>query len=360
MSSKPKTCKRLMVQKLTTNFRDAVTIETTEMCNPKNGEVCIKNKYVGINATDINMTKGRYFVSGEVPFGVGLEGVGEIVEVGEGVEHLKVGQSVTFLNPRCDTYAEYVCIPALHCFPVPESDPKYLSLLVSGLTATIGLDKAARIMAGESVLITAAAGGAGHIAVQWAKAADCHVIGTCSSDEKEKDLGCDRIINYKKEDLGEVLAKEYPKGVNVIWETIGGKVFDDCLKNLSVKGRLLIIGGISGYKTENKEALIKRDLSSLPEQLLFKSASVIGFLVLEFKECFGSYFKFMSESLQEGKLRIINDDGQKSTGSEFFGMDGIIRAVEHLHSGKSIGKVIASSSFVSFSWKLIFRRFKIL
>ncbi|GFS39951.1 prostaglandin reductase 3 [Trichonephila inaurata madagascariensis] len=306
MSSKPKTCKRLMVQKLTTNFRDAVTIETTEMCSPKNGEVCIKNKYVGINATDINMTKGRYFVSGEVPFGVGFEGVGEIVEVGEGVEDLKVGQSVTFLNPRCDTYAEYVCIPALH--------------------STIGLDKAARIMAGESVLITAAAGGAGHIAVQWAKAADCHVIGTCSSDEKEKvlrDLGCDRIINYKKEDLGEVLAKEYPKGVN---------------------GRLLVVGGISGYKTENKEALIKRDLSSLPEQLLFKSASVIGFLVLEFKECFASYFKFMSESLQEGKLRIINDDGQKSTESEFFGMDGIIRAVEHLHSGKSIGKVIARLS----------------
>ncbi|GFV35588.1 prostaglandin reductase 3, partial [Trichonephila clavipes] len=75
--------------------------------------------------------------------------------------------------------------------------------------------------------------------------------------------------------------------------------------------------------------------------LLFKSASVTGLCVLEPKECNINYFKFMSYKLQEGKLRIINDDGQESTGSEFFGMDGIIRAVEHLDSGNSIGKVIA-------------------
>ncbi|GFT40566.1 prostaglandin reductase 3, partial [Trichonephila clavipes] len=274
MSSIPKTYKRLMVQKLTTNFRDAVTIETTEMCNPENGEVCIKNKYVGINTTDINMTKGASFVSHKVPFGVGSEGIGKIVKVGRGARNLKVGQSVTFLNPRCDTYAEYVCIPALHCFPVPESDPRYLSLLVNGLAATKGLFKVAHIRSGESVLITTAAGGVGHIAVQVAKAAGCHVIGTCSSEEKEKvlkDLRCDRIVNYNKEDLGQVLENEYPNGVNVIWETIGGKVFDDCLKNISVKGRLLIVGNISGNNTENKEALIKRDLSSLQEQNIRKS-----------------------------------------------------------------------------------------
>ncbi|GIX89984.1 prostaglandin reductase 3 [Caerostris extrusa] len=333
MASKPSTCERLMVQKLTSNFREAVSIETSKMCHPNKEEICVKNKYVGINATDVNMTKGRYFVSGKVPFGVGLEAIGEIVEIGEGVKELKVGQCVAYLSSRCDAYAEYVCVPADGVFPIPEANPNYLGLLVSGLTSTIGLDKAGRIMAGESVLITAAAGGAGHIAVQWAKAADCHVIGTCSTEEKEKilkDLGCDRVINYKKEDLAEVLAKEYPKGVNVIWETIGGQVFDDCLKNLSTKGRLLIVGGISGYKTEDKEAMVKRDLSHLPEQLLFKSAALIGFLVLEFKESFEAYFKFMCESLQAEKLKIITDDGKKSTGSEFFGMEGIIRAVEFL------------------------------
>ncbi|CAL1262452.1 unnamed protein product [Larinioides sclopetarius] len=344
MATKPSTYKRLMVQKLTSNFREAVSIETSEMCHPRKGEICVKNKYVGINATDVNMTKGRYFVSGKPPFGIGLEAVGEIVAVGDGVENLKVGQYIAYFSSRCNSYAEYSCIDAKGVFVIPEATPSYLGLIVSGLTATIGLDKAARIMAGETVLITAAAGGAGHIAVQWAKAADCHVIGTCSTEEKEKllkDLGCDRVINYKKENIAEILAKEYPKGVNVVWETIGGQVFDDCLKNLSIRGRLIVVGGISGYKTEEKEALIKRDLSSLPEQLLFKSATVMGFLVSAYNECFASYFKFMSESIESGKLKILIDNGEKSTGNEFFGMEGIIRGVEHLHSGKSSGKVTA-------------------
>ncbi|KAF8792486.1 prostaglandin reductase 3-like [Argiope bruennichi] len=344
MAAKPSTYKRLMVHTLTTNFREAVTIETAEMCHPKKGEVCIKNKYVGINASDVNMTKGRYFTSGKPPFGVGFEAVGEIVEIGEDVDNFKVGQSVTYMNSYMNTYAEYVCVLAAEVIPVPEINPGYLTLLVSGLTAAIGLDKAARISAGDSVLITAAAGGTGHIAVQWAKAADCHVIGTCSTEEKEKvlkDLGCDRVINYKKEDLAEVLAKEYPKGVDVIWETIGGKVFEDCFKNLALRGRLLVIGGISAYKDEDRESVQKRDLSALPEQLLFKSASVVGFMLLHFGECFASYFKYMSETLEAGKIKVVLDNGEKSTGNEFFGMEGIIRGVEHLHSGKNVGKVYA-------------------
>ncbi|GBM56791.1 Prostaglandin reductase 3 [Araneus ventricosus] len=347
MAAKPSTYQRLMVHTLTTNFREAVRIETAEMCHPKKGEVCVKNKYVGINASDVNMTKGRYFTSGKPPFGVGFEGVGEVVEVGEDVDNFKIGQSVTYMNSNMNTFAEYVCVPAAEVFPIPESNPGYLTLLVSGLTAGIGLDKAGRIIAGESVLITAAAGGTGHIAVQWAKAAECHVIGTCSTEEKEKvlkDLGCDRVINYKKEDLAEVLAKEYPKGVDVIWETIGGKVFQDCLKNLAIKGRLLVIGGISAYKDEDRAAMEKRDVSDLPEQLLFKSASVIGFLLLHYGECFASYLKYMGESMEAGKIKCVLDNGEKSTGKEFFGMEGIIRGVEHLHSGKSFGKVYARVS----------------
>ncbi|GBM56794.1 Prostaglandin reductase 3 [Araneus ventricosus] len=300
-------------------------------------------RYVGINATDVNMTKGRHLVSGVPPFGIGLEAVGEIVEVGEGVENLKVGQCVAYFNIRWNSYAEYTCIDAEWVFAIPEATPSYLGLIMSGLTATIGLDKAARIMAGETVLITAAAGGTGHIAVQWAKAADCHVIGTCSTEEKEKllkDLGCDRVINYKKENIAEVLAKEYPKGVNVVWETIGGQVFDDCLKNLSIRGRLVVVGGITGYKTEEKEALVKRDLSSVPEQLLYKSAAVMGFLVVAYNECFSSYFKFMSESVESGKLKILTDNGEKSTGSEFFDMEGIIRAVERYREDSSTFEIL--------------------
>jgi len=314
------------------------------MCNPKEGEVCVKNRYVGVNATDVNITKGRYFVDGKVPFDVGLEGVGEVVEVGSGVSNLKVGDAVAYLSSKNKAYSEYCCVPEVEAFPIPEAKPEYLVLLVSGLTASIGLDKSGRIINGETVLITAAAGGTGHIAVQWAKAADCHVIGTCSSEDKEKllkDLGCDRVINYKKEDLGEVLMKEYPKGLDVIWETIGGSVFDTCVRNLAVKGRLIVVGRISTYKEENKAPVPESELSSLPETLLLRSASVQGYLVLHYGDCFPTYFKYLSEHVQSGKIRVVYDMGEDE---EFVGMEGIIKGVEHLHSGKSIGKVVVKIS----------------
>ncbi|GFU37701.1 prostaglandin reductase-3 [Nephila pilipes] len=244
------------------------------MCHPQENDVCIRNKYVGINATDINITKGRYASVGtKLPFGVGLEGLGEIVEVGSGVKDLKVGQYVAYMNSRVNSYAEYVCVSADEVYPIPEPKPEYLVLLVSGASASIGLDKCARIAAEEKVLVTAAAGGAGHIAVQWAKAAGCYVIGTCSSEEKGKvlkELGCDRVINYKKEDLAEVLNKEFQSGVDIIWETIGGKVFETCVKNLATKGRLIIVGGISSYKSEDS-FLPKLDLSFLPELFVQKA-----------------------------------------------------------------------------------------
>ncbi|GFY75845.1 prostaglandin reductase 3 [Trichonephila inaurata madagascariensis] len=294
MASKPKTFKKLMVQKLTSNFREAVSVENVEMCHPRKGEICVRNKFVGVNP------KG--------------DGVGEIVEVGEKVENLQVGATVAYMHSGRSAYAE--CLGA-------------------------------RITTGDTVLITAAAGGTGHIAVQWAKATGCHVIGTCSSEEKEKmlkGLGCDRIINYRKEDLGEVLAKEYPKGVDAVWETIGGKVLEECLKHLAIKGRLLIVGGISGYKTENKEVFAKLDLSNLPEQLLFKSAAVQGFFLPAYADSKIPYFKYLSKSLEAGKLKIIYDNGEKTAGTEFFGVEGIIEGVEHLHSGRNIGKVVVRMS----------------
>ena len=97
--------------------------------------------------------------------------------------------------------------------PVPEAAPKYLVANVNGLTASIALDKCGRIQPGDKVLVTAAAGGTGQIAVQWAKQKGCYVIGTTSSDEKGKylkELGADLVINYRKEDMNEVLKERFP------------------------------------------------------------------------------------------------------------------------------------------------------
>lgn len=336
----PETYKKLVVKKLTTNFREAVSVVTVTTEKPGPHEILIKNKYVGVNATDINISAGKYFVQVPPPYDIGLEGVGEVVAVGSDVTNFKVGQAAGYRMLKA--YSEYVCVPTSAAFALPEAKPEYVALIVCGLTASVGLDKVGHITEGETVLVSAAAGGTGHIAVQWAKAAGCHVIGTCSAPKKMellKSLGCDRVINYKEEKLDEVLKKEYPNGVNVVWETIGGEVFLTSVRNLATKGRLVIVGGISGYKNEGA-LLPKVDLSDVPSILLTKSAAIQGFLVLQYSECFETYFKYLSERLAAGELKITIDNGKEGTGEEFVGLEGAIRGVEHLHSGRSMGKVI--------------------
>lgn len=103
---------------------------------------------------------------------------------------------------------------------------------------------------GDTVLITAAAGGLGHMAIQWAKYHGAYVIGTASLPEKisiAQSLGCDRVINYKTEDLDRVLSKEYPKGIDLIWETIGGEVKNILFEHLALRGRMITLGSITNY-----------------------------------------------------------------------------------------------------------------
>lgn len=105
--------------------------------------------------------------------------------------------------------------------------------------------------------VTAAAGATGLFAVQLAKLAGNHVIATCSSDDKAevlKKLGCDRVINYKKENLHTTLKKEYPKGIDIVYESVGGDTFTTCVRNLAQFGRLIIIGAISQYQESDLKA----------------------------------------------------------------------------------------------------------
>ena len=227
-------------------------------------------------------------------------------------------------------------------FPVPDVKPEYLVTLVNGLAASIGLDEAGRIKSGEKVLITAAAGGTGQVAVQWAKLKGCHVIGTTSSDEKAeylKSIGVDYVINYKKEDLGVALKREYPDGVDVIWETIGGKTMEQLFNHLAIKGRLIVIGGITGYKDKGWPGV---SIDNLPAKLLMSSQSMTGFNILlpNYAELFPSYRAQLMAAFASGEIRVKVDQGEKSAGGVFDGISDSIRAVEHLHSGTNEGKVV--------------------
>lgn len=264
-----------------------------------------------------------------------MEGIGEVVQVGADCTEYKPGDSVAYMAQGA--FGEYLILPSKHAIPLPKIDPHFIPLIISGLTASISLDSFGELKSGENVLVTAAAGGTGQFAVQLAKIAGCHVIGTCSSEEKVdflKSIGCDRPINYKKEDLKTVLKQEYPNGVDVVYESIGGDIFDTCLKNLAYFGRLIIIGFISSYKGSSFTLPIKAPLQSI---LLSKSACVRGFFLLNHVK---AHFAKLAQLYTTGKLRSTIDIGETDLRGPFRGMQGILDGVDYLYSGKNSGKVI--------------------
>lgn len=323
---------------LGTKFAEVAKLVEAAIPTPGCGEVLIKNRYVGINASDVNYAAGRYDPSQRPPFDAGFEGLGYVTAVGEKA-NLKVGQPVVYLSNGA--FAEYKTVAAKQVVPLPEVDPRYLPFMLSGLTAAISLDKVGQIRKGDKVLITAAAGGTGQFAVQWCKLTGCEVIGTCSSDDKVKFLktiGCNRPINYKKENLELVLKAEYPHGVDVVYESIGGAVFETCLNNLAVGGRLIVIGAISGYTTSFTGGF--KSSSMLPLKMLQLSASLRGFFLMHYSKDFKEYMMRLISLFKQGKLISSIDMGETTPGGAFVGLERVYDAVEHMYSGQNIGKVI--------------------
>ncbi|XP_022083659.1 prostaglandin reductase-3-like [Acanthaster planci] len=335
----PATFRKLVATKLSQHFKDAVTLQTVPMLKPGPKDILVRNRFVGINASDINKTAGRYSLHDKPPFEIGFESVGEVVDFGSEVKNVKIGQGVCFMHNGA--FSEYQVLPAKMASPIPSIQPEYTALLISGMTADISLREVGRIKRGETVLVTAAAGGTGQFAVQFAKQAGCHVIGTCSSDAKAeflKSLGCDRPINYKSENLADVLKKEYPAGVDVVYECVGGDIFHTCLRSLAPKGRLITIGFISGYKEDAVAAPTIHPKEMLG--LLSKSASINGFLMHSYTDQWLASFVRQADLLAKGSLKVGVDLGKNSDKGPFKGVEGVMDAIDYLYSGKNKGKVV--------------------
>jgi NADPH-dependent curcumin reductase CurA len=143
-----------------------------------------------------------------------------------------------------------VLCKAAACWPVPAATAAAAACTISGVTAAASLRGTARLQAGETVLVTAAAGGTGHFAVQLAAAAGCHVVATCGGARKAalvRSLGAHRVIDHTAEDVAAVLAAEYPRGIDVVYEGVGGAMLCTAMNALAEGGRCLVIGYISGY-----------------------------------------------------------------------------------------------------------------
>ena len=197
--------------------------------------------------------------------------VGEVVEVGEGVEQ-PLGTRVLAMLPDGGGYAEYVSVPAHFCIPLPPSIPSEVApaLFVQGSTAHLMISQLAGDLSGKTVLIHAAAGGVGSLLVQLAKLEGATVIATASTEEKlraAKELGADILVNYCQENwVGDLRKKTEGELVDVIFEMVGGHIFEQSFQVLKPLGRMITYGRVG-----ERSGIVGS------EKLLNAGHSVLGF-----------------------------------------------------------------------------------
>ena len=272
---------------------------------PQAGEVRIALHGGGVNYTDLMVIAGTYQRRYDVPFVLGTEGAGVVMQCGAGVDHLRPGDRVLVQNNiGRGCFADEVTAPAARVCVVPEEVPLLTAagFAINYGTSYYALATRGQLQAGESLVVHGASGGVGIAAVQIGKALGATVIATGGDDAKLAAVmraGADHVVNIRSENLQErLLALTNGRGADVILDTVGGDVFDASMRAIAVDGRLLVIGFVSGR---------------IPEvacnRILFKGISVIGVPYGGFTErnplAWASNMRRLLEMVASGVLRPL-------------------------------------------------------
>ena len=223
---------------------------------PGPGQVLVRVHAVACNFPDILLCQGRYQEKPEPPFTPGMEIAGEVVAAGEGAV-ARVGDRVLGMPPMGEGgYAELAVLDADATLPWPDgmSAGQAAGMFVTYQTGICALEHRAKLEAGETLLVHAAAGGVGSAAVQLGKALGARVIGTAGAADKcavARQMGADDVVDYATEDLV-TRVKELTdgRGADVIYDPIGGDVFDASRRLVAFEGRILVIGFVAGRFAE--------------------------------------------------------------------------------------------------------------
>jgi NADPH2:quinone reductase len=231
---------------------EVLALAEREVPAPKAGELLVKVAATGVNGPDMMQRKGLYPAPAGASDLLGLEISGEVASVGADVTRWKTGDKVCGLT-NGGGYAEYCVIDADHCLPIP----KGISLIdAAGLPETFftvwgNVFIGAQLKAGETFLVHGGAGGIGTTCIQLGKAFGAKVIATDSPDARCqicRDLGADRVIDYKQEDFVEVVRTE--GGANVILDIVGGANIEKNIKAASPDARIIQLAFATGSKVE--------------------------------------------------------------------------------------------------------------
>ena len=285
---------------------DALQWEELPTPQPGPGQVLIAVRAASLNFPDLLMVQNLYQIKPPLPYVPGAEFAGVVEALGEGVKHLRVGQSVACLAGT-GGFATHVAVNAALCLPLPEgfAHADAAALIMTYGTSHHALMDRGQLRPGETVLVLGAAGGVGTAAVQIAKAAGAKVIAAASTDEKCalcKSLGADATINYLSEKNWRETLKSLTdgKGPDLVYDPIGGALAEPALRSIAWRGRYLVVGFAAG------------PIPALPwNLLLLKGAALVGVFLGEFaKREPRAYGVMMAELLQwhaQGKVKPVID-----------------------------------------------------
>ncbi len=316
------------------SFREGAKLVRVPLTAPGPGEIRVRNRHCGINGifdTQIARNKVEY-VSIGLPTFTGVEAIGVVDAIGDGVTGFAVGDAAATIR-FTGGYREANVAPEAQFTAVPAATREWLALASTGVSALLALEHIGQVKDGETVAISAAAGGLGHLMVQLALLRGCHVVALCGGPAKGdfvRSLGAQRVIDYKTEDVAAILAADYPAGIDVAIDTVGGAIFDAFLANLAYHGRL-VVGG-AAQDLEGRPEIVTGP--RVAHSLYYKGASIRGFmnglLTPEWPAAREKLFALYAA----GRIAVTFD------APIFHGLPAVYDAVERLLSGQSMGKVV--------------------
>ena len=304
--------------------------------NPQ--EVLVRLHAAGINPVDYKMRKAGGFYDNCLPFILGCDGAGIVEDVGEGVTKFRAGDEVYFFNGGIggDDQGNYAERTVIH-EDYLAAKPKSLSMVEAAsvplvwITVWEAIFDRCELQKGDTILIHAGAGGVGYIAIQIAKYAGATVITTISDPEKaefSRSIGADYCINYKEENFIEkVLYLTGGKGVDIVFDIVGGQVFADSFSATKIYGDVVTLAEINFSKNDAKIAKL-RNLSLAYELMLTP---------MHFKM---HDARVRQTSMLENAARLIDTGRIKVVVSNVFSLAEIAMAHQIVESGHSIGKTV--------------------
>ena len=295
------------------------------------GQVRIAVKASGVNFPDILMVEGKYQVKPDLPFVPGLELAGEVLECADGVDHVKPGDRVMAFARFGGAHADEMVLPAGIVTPIPDAMDYVTAAAfpVAYGTAHFALEYRGQLQPGETLLVLGAAGGVGLAAIEVGKSLGARVIAAASSPEKldiAKQHGADDVVNYKDGDLrDQVRALTDGKGVDVVFDPVGGDAFTQSVRCIGWEGRILVVGFASG------------DIPSVAaNMILVKNFSVTGVV-------FGEHSHRYPDETRQRLTNLLDgySNGQfKPRVMATYGLEDGSTAISQLSERRAVGKVV--------------------